>query len=115
MEKRTIFLELPSEMIDHIDRINTVGDRSAFITDLLNRQLNTDVSTMNVTQDLTSRMEIEAPSLSDVPGEINITNSKGVHIGKFNINTVEGFEQLAKKICEMSDDPIVRMRARRWL
>jgi len=49
-----------------------------------------------------------------VSGEIGLTNSSGLSLGKFNINTVEGFESLADKISEMSDDPIVRMRARRW-
>ena len=32
-----------------------------------------------------------------------------------DINTVEGFEELAKKIEEVSEDPVVRIRARRWL
>ena len=48
------------------------------------------------------------------PGEISLTDSRGQPLGRFNINTVEGFEQLAAKICEISDDPIVRMKARRW-
>jgi len=39
MEKKTIMLELTSELIDKIDRINTMGDRSEFIQHLLNQQI----------------------------------------------------------------------------
>ena len=112
MEKKTIFLELPSEMIDKIDRQNVTGDRSLFISDLLNKQLEQAVSEMDVTTELKTRMD-ESLGIEGAPGEINLTNNKGMSLGKFNINTIEGFNQLAEKICEISDDPIVRMRARR--
>ena len=39
MEKKTIFLELPCELIDEIDRINTFGDRSTFVSCLLEKQV----------------------------------------------------------------------------
>ena len=39
MEKKTIMLELSCELIDKIDRINTMGDRSEFIQHLLNQQI----------------------------------------------------------------------------
>jgi hypothetical protein len=39
MEKKTIFLELPCELIEKIDRKNLMGDRSTFITNLLEKQL----------------------------------------------------------------------------
>jgi len=113
MEKKTIFLELPAEMIDRIDRHNSLGDRSTFISDLLNRQLDDTISSMGISTELTTTMQ-EGEKPVDIPGEVKLVGGKGTQIGKFNINTVEGFEQLASKICEMSDDPIVRMRARRW-
>ena len=113
MDKKTIFLELPSEMVDKIDRKNVMGDRSSFISDLLSKQLGESITTMNASTELMSRMD-EASGPMGVPGEIGLINSRGISLGKFNINTVEGFEHLAEKICEMSDDPIVRMRARRW-
>ena len=112
MEKRTIFLELPSEMIDKIDRQNVTGDRSIFISDLLNKQLQQVVSEMDLTTELKTRMD-ESSGVSGVPGEINLLNNKGISLGKFNINTVEGFNQLAEIVCELSNDPIVRMKARR--
>jgi len=114
MEKKTIFLELPAEMVEKIDRENVMGDRSVFISDLINKQLqNEEVSTMDISTELTTRMrELRDPM--GVSGEIGLVNNRGVSIGKFNINTVEGFERLAEKISEISEDPIVRMRVRRW-
>ena len=113
MEKKTIFLELPTEMVDRIDRQNTLGDRSMFISDLLQKQLEPGVSVMDAFTELTTRMD-ETGEPVGVSGELSLINSKGAPIGKFNINTVDGFEELAKTIGEVSDDPIVRMRARRW-
>ena len=112
MEKKTVFLELPAEMIDKIDRQNVMGDRSAFISDLLEKQLQDSITNMDASTELMSRMDETADSMG-VSGEIGLINSKGVSLGKFNINTIEGFEHLAEKICELSNDPIVRMQARR--
>ena len=39
MEKKTILLEISCELIDKIDRLNTMGDRSEFISHLLNEQI----------------------------------------------------------------------------
>jgi len=39
MEKRTILVEISAELIDKIDQLNTMGDRSEFISHLLNEQL----------------------------------------------------------------------------
>ena len=113
MERKTIFLELSSEVVDRIDKQNNTRDRSAFISNLINKQLDQMVSTMDFSTDLTSSMKNE-PSSFDAPGELKILNGKGMPVGNFNINTVEDFERLSSKICEISNDPIVRMRARRW-
>jgi len=115
MEKKTIFLELPIEIVERIDRENILGDRSTFVSDLLEKQLQHNLSRMEMgaATELTTRMETTRDHMG-VSGEIGLTNSSGLSLGKFNINTVEGFESLADKISEMSDDPIVRMRARRW-
>ena len=115
MEKKTIFLEIPTEIVEKIDRENSIGDRSTFVCDLLEKQLEQKISKMQLgpTTDLTSRMEETSGPLG-VSGEIGLTNNRGMPIGKFDINTIEGFERLADKISEISEDPIVRMRARRW-
>ena len=113
MEKKTIFLELPAEMIDNIDRQNTIGDRSLFISDLLQKQLERGISTMDASTELTTRIDKSGGGLG-TPGEISLINSDGTPLGKFNINTVEGFEELSKKICEISEDPVVRVRAKLW-
>ena len=115
MEKKTIFLELPVEMVDKIDKENVMGNRSVFISDLLEKQLQQTVSTMEIgaSSELLTRMD-EIKDSVGLSGEIGLVNSRGASLGKFNINSVEGFERLAEKICEVSDDPIVRMRARRW-
>jgi metal-responsive CopG/Arc/MetJ family transcriptional regulator len=39
MEKRTILVEISAELIDKIDQLNTMGDRSEFISHLLNEQI----------------------------------------------------------------------------
>ncbi len=40
MEKKTILLEISSELIDKIDQLNTMGNRSEFISFLLHEQIN---------------------------------------------------------------------------
>jgi len=112
MEKKTIFLELPCEIIDKIDHNNRLGDRSTFISELLEKQLQREVTRMQISSEIMTRIGTE--DVKAISGEIGLVNSKGLPLGKFNINTVEGFENLAKKIADLSDDPIVRMRARRW-
>jgi hypothetical protein len=57
---------------------------------------------------------MQAGELGQLTGEISLVNSQGMSLGKFDINTEEGFENLAAKICEISDDSIVRMKARHW-
>ena len=110
MEKKIIFLELPVETIEKIDDQNKVGTRSVFISDVLEKKL-TQVSKMDVSTEIPTSMQ--AGELGQITGEISLVNSQGMSLGKFNINTEEGFEKLSAKICEISDDPIVRMKARR--
>jgi len=111
MEQKIIFLELSTDIIEKIDDQNKIGTRSIFISDLLEKQL-TQVNRMDVTNEISTSMH--AGEIGEVTGEISLVNSQGVSLGKFNINTGEGFESLAEKICEISNDPIVRMKARRW-
>ena len=47
--------------------------------------------------------------------ELGLLNQNGVPLRKFNINSVEGFEELVTVISEISEDPTVRMRARSLL
>jgi len=114
MEKKTIFLELPAELIDKIDKGNVVGDRSVYITNLLDRQLQENMAKMSASTDLISRME-EVKDPLGLSGEISLMNSKGLNIGRFDINTIEGFENLNRKISEISEDHIVKMRTQRLL
>ena len=55
MEKRTIFLELSSEIIDRIDQSNNLGDRSLFVSNLLEKQLQQDSMGLDVSTELTTR------------------------------------------------------------
>ena len=112
MEKKTIFLELPCELIEKIDTLNTFGDRSLFITNLLEQQINQQKP--NFSNELTTRMG-EIDNTLGLSGTVNLVNDNGATLGTFNINTVEGFESLAKKVQEVSDDPMVRIKARRLL
>jgi len=113
MEKRTIFLELPLNIIDEIDLRNTIGDRSLFVTELLEKQLqHHEVSRMNISPEIKTIKE--GIKKSDSPGVITLVDNEGMPLGRFDINTVEGFEALARKICEISEDYTVRIKARRW-
>ena len=108
MEKKTLFLELPCELVEKIDRLNQMGDRSAYVADLLEKQLNNQ--TLN---EIDTTIKIEEPN--KLTGEIDLFNNEGGSIGRFNINTLEGFQELARTIQEVSEDPVVRVRARQWL
>ncbi len=117
MHKKTILLELPAEIVDKIDQQNVTGDRSTFISHLLDSQFKTDLSMMNamdVETELSSKM---SDSMGDVSfsGELKLTTAHGKPVGKFNINSVEGFTEMAETIAKMSNDPIVRMKARKLL
>lgn len=112
MEKKTVFLELPADIVDEIDRLNIMGDRSVFISDLLRKQLLNKEETIKGSYDFLSKIEDSSMSFSS---EINIFNKSGINIGSYDINTVEGFEDLTKKISEITNDPHVRMRAKLML
>ena len=114
MEKRTIFLELSSEIIDKIDQSNTLGDRSLFVSILLEKQLQKESTRLDISTELTTRMEKSEKPIG-VDSELGLLNQNGVPLRKFNINSVEDFEELATVIGELSEDPKVRMRARGWL
>jgi len=112
MERKNIILEMPCELIDEIDRHNTLGDRSTFISHLIEKQL--EITSFNASTDLTTRMS-KTKSPFGVSEEIGLINSKGVSIGKFDINTIDGFKNLAKKIRDVSEHPVVKTRAESWL
>ena len=112
MEKKTIILNLSCELIDKIDRLNTIGDRSSFISNLLGEQLKSTIAnSVDASTELTTKMS-ENEDLFGITGEINLINRNGISLGKFNIDTLEGFEDLTKKIQEISKDPAVQIRAR---
>jgi hypothetical protein len=112
VEKRTIFLELPCEMIEKIDTWNPKGDRSLFVTELLEKQLQNENSKTDIAEMETKMNAFEKSS--DASGEISLVDGRGIVLGRFDINAVEGIEKLSEKICELSDDPVVRMRVRLW-
>jgi len=114
MDRKTIFLELPAEIIDRIDRENIVGDRSAFISNLLERQLGDKLSEIEVSTEILTEMQ-DAVDHSRESQQKQSSQTKERLLGEFDINTVEGFENLARKIIEITDDPIVRMRVQKWL
>jgi len=111
MEKKNIILELPCELIDKIDRLNTTNDRSTFISNMLEKQLEeNERKTINTSMELSSFMS-NGESPFGFSGIINLIDNQGESLGKFNINTLEGFEKLTKKIKEISEDPAVQIRA----
>ena len=116
MHKKTILVELPAEMVDRLDRENINSDRSSFISDLLDDKLKQQTSMMqpmDASTEISSRLQSQ-PRSTDFTGEIKLANNRGAPLGTFNINTVDGFEELSKTIGTLSEDPIVRMRVRKW-
>ena len=113
MEKKTAFLELPSEMMDRFDQQNNLDDRSTFISDLLDKQLQRNVDNLGVSTDLTNMMGDTGEFLGS-SGEINLINSKGSSLGNFDINIPDRFEHIVEIIGEISTDYIVRVRYRNW-
>jgi hypothetical protein len=111
MEKKIVFLELPATIVEKIDEQNTIGSRSLFISELLEKQLQTRVREIHPAPETLSSMH--AGELDKTSGEISLVTNKGVSLGRFDINTVSGFDNFTEKICMISDDPIVRMKARR--
>ena len=111
MDKKTIILELSSELIDKIDRLNTIGDRSTFISNLLEEQINSQVTDdVDTKNDLVTKMN-QNNKFTRISREINLVTSDGILLGKFDIDTIEGFEDLTRKIQEISKDPAVQIRA----
>ena len=111
MEKKTIILELSSELVDKIDRLNTLGDRSGFISNLLEEQINSKVSDDVNNQDILVTIMKQNDNLLKTNREISLVTDDGILLGKFDIDTLEGFEDLTKKIQEISKDPAVQIRA----
>ncbi len=111
MEKKTIILELSSELVDKIDRLNMIGNRSTFISNLLEKQINLqDSDNVSIKNDLVTIMK-QNNKLLKTSKEISLVNDDGMLLGKFDIDTLEGFEDLTRKIQEISKDPAVQIRA----
>ncbi len=113
MEKKTAFLEIPSEMMDRFDQQNNLDDRSTFISDLLDKQLQRNVDDLGVSTDLTNMMGDTGEFLGS-SGELNLINSKGSSLGNFDINIPDRFEHIVEKISEISMDHIFQMSSRNW-
>jgi len=111
MEKKTIILELSCELVDKIDRLNMIGDRSTFISNLLEKQIDLqDSDNVSIKNDLVTIMKQNNKQLK-TSKEISLVNDDGMLLGKFDIDTLEGFEDLTRKIQEISKDPAVQIRA----
>jgi len=112
MDKKNIILDLPCELIDKIDRLNSIGDRSDFISFLIEEQLKQSISSgINVSTEFITKMN-NSDGISEFSGELDLIDNNGISIGKYNINSLDGFEKLIKKIHELSEDPAVQIRAR---
>ena len=113
MEKKTASLEILSEMIDRFDQQNNLCDRSTFISDLLDKQLQRNVDKLGVSTDLTNMMGGNAEFLGS-SGEITLINSKVSSLSNSDINIPDRFDHIAKKTDEISIDTIVRLRSQNW-
>ncbi len=110
MERKTIFLKLPAEIVEEIDRQNVIGDRSDFITDLLNNQLIQGKKSVNISDE--TIMFKEKPNKDFKEESIKIVDGTGKSLGDFDLNTEEDFERILDTISEISNNPVVVMKAR---
>lgn len=110
MEKKTIFIEISDELIEKIDRLDPFNDRSFFISNLLEEKLNEIESIKK----FPTNMDFKS-SPFEISNEIALFDCKGSILGKFDINSLEGFEALNKKIQEISEDPAVKIRSRSFI
>ena len=111
MQKKKIILELSCELIEEIDRLNTIGDRSDFVSYLLEEKLKSKISgNPEIKDEFLTRMG-KNQDIIKISGEIDLVDSKGISLGKFDIDTLEGFEELTRKVQEISKDPAVQIRA----
>ena len=114
MDKKTVYLELPSEIIDRVDHLNFGGDRSNFIAGLLSNSLERYPGKSDFLV-MVKENHVDDGSLMVDSGEVDIINYKGLSIGRFNINTLDGFDYLVDKIAELSDNDLVKTKAKNFL
>ena len=81
VEKRTIFLELPCEMIEKIDTWNNVGDRSLFVTELLEKQLQNENSKTDIAEMETKMNAFEKSSAANISTRSISIRCQRRHIG----------------------------------
>lgn len=110
MDKKIVFFELPNDVVHQINQIEVDGSRSDLVAEMLQRQLSADISTMNSSNIISSEQQM----IQRKPGEIQLLDHQGKPLGTFDVNSVEEFHHLAKVIGSLSDDPLVRMKARKW-
>jgi hypothetical protein len=110
MEKKTILINISDELIERIDRLDPFSDRSFFISNLLDEKLDE----IEFTKNIPVNMNFKSNSLG-IASEVGLVDSNGSILGKFDINSLEGFEALNKKIQELSEDPAVKIRSRSFI
>lgn len=113
MQKKILFIELSPDIIEKIDEENSLGSRSAYLSDLLEKKFNQTTQKTPKPRHDGLRMhagEIPQPAT----GEIELRTNQGEPLGLFNINTGRGYDELSEKIAELSENPMVQMKARCW-
>jgi hypothetical protein len=110
MEKKTILIEIPAELIERIDRLDRFHDRSTYITSLLEEK----IDEIESKEKYATIMDFKSSPFK-LSSEIGLVDSNGSILGKFDINSLEGFEALNKKIEEISEDPAVKIRSRSFI
>ena len=111
MDKKIVFFELPVTIIDRIDEESQGESRSLFVSELLEKQLETRMHSIDQGSELAVSLQRHAGRPAS--GELSLVDGRGMTVGRFDIDTEVGFDELARKVCELSSDPVVRMKARR--
>jgi hypothetical protein len=112
MQKKILFIELSTDVLEKIDEHNNLGSRSTYVSELLEKKFNQKTNATSRPQNDTLRMH--AGEILHSTGEIELRTSQGETLGQFNINTGRGYDNLSEKIAELSENPMVQMKARCW-
>lgn len=112
MAKKIFFIELSTDVVQKIDEHNTMESRSAFISNILEGKFNS--TNQQILKNQNDTLQMYAGDLPKVTGEVELRTSQGLSLGQFNINTGRGFDNLSEKIAELSENPMVQMKATCW-
>jgi hypothetical protein len=92
---------------------NTLGTRSNFVTELLQKQLGTELTKEDLKTEIPTTMskieEQQQPSW-----QVSITDNNGIVIGRFNVKTNEDIQRAFEKITILTGPSPEQIKTQKW-